>query len=373
MEEVDILGSEIGVEIEAPDAVVLDDFYVTLFSSIQDFYERKIFCDLNIYCQPEGEDQEDESKKAIRCHSLILASVVPAIKNLLKLSEWDPAQEADCLYLPDISYHVMKEFVDQIYVKLSEASDVFELQVDKDIANVLGLITGLDYVNCDKEAVKFIPQDAIPRTSTGEIDYDAFNKNAHIAKAVKAQTAATQAKTNFNAAVRVSESGSNPFLKDSTPPQMSDIIQIVDGKVNVSQGPGTHLKPLEEIVKESQPSVSPSKVSQKRKADTAPVTVEPKKQPLLPSPAIFANEPKTKYSTTCNVFNRSCFHRIENAAFGFIRNNGIFRAVTQPYYATPKITDDKSNIMITAEGAARQFRMKLPDKAFVALVAVGMR
>jgi len=56
-----------------------------------------------------------------------------------------------------------------------------------------------------------------------------------------------------------------------------------------------------------------------------------------------------------------------------MRNNGIFRAVTQPYYTTSKVTDDRDNIMTTAEGAARQFRMKLPDKALVALVAVGMR
>ena len=80
-----------------------------------------------------------------------------------------------------------------------------------------------------------------------------------------------------------------------------------------------------------------------------------------------------QYNTNSNQFNRTSFHRIENAAFGFIRNNGVFRAVTQPYYATPRVTDDRDNVMVTPEGAARQFRMKLPDKGLVVLVAVGMR
>ena len=96
-------------------------------------------------------------------------------------------------------------------------------------------------------------------------------------------------------------------------------------------------------------------------------------QPDLPVPPIFRGEAATKFNTNCNAFQRSFASRVEQVAAGFIRNNGCFRAVTQPYYTTPKITDDKSNVMMTAEGTCRQFRMKLPDKLFVAIVAVGMR
>ena len=51
----------------------------------------------------------------------------------------------------------------------------------------------------------------------------------------------------------------------------------------------------------------------------------------------------------------------------------MFRATTQPYYASPVVTDDPANVMLTPEGTARQFRMKLPDKPLVALLALGIR
>ena len=51
----------------------------------------------------------------------------------------------------------------------------------------------------------------------------------------------------------------------------------------------------------------------------------------------------------------------------------MFRATTQPYYASPVVTDVPDNVMLMPEGTARQFRMKLPDKPLVALLALGIR
>jgi len=402
-----------------------EDFYVTFFTAVQEFYHRQSFCDLAIFC---GKSSKTEAPSVVRCHALVLASLVPAVKNLLRLSEWDPKEEAHVLQLPDIDYQVVKSFVDDIYDKLSHSTDDFELDVNPDLAKVLGIQSadgqgGNNYDSClvtaaVEKAAKIIPHSAIPRTQTGEVDYEAFNKNAHLAKAMKVETekaeivaaaaaraaAAEAAKiaavvksvkpSSKTSGIELNKSGPNPFLKIAQPPAITDLIQIVDGKVKVSQGQGSSFKPLEQAVKETnqlasssnQQTAAPAEARGiKRPAPAAenaaapaepqpqPPPSPPKKQPELPTPAIFNDEPPTKYNTMCNVFSKASFGRIETAVFGFIRNNGIFRAVTQPYYTTPKVTDDRGNIMITSAGAARQFRMKLPQKSLVALVAVGRR
>ncbi len=57
---------------------------------------------------------------------------------------------------------------------------------------------------------------------------------------------------------------------------------------------------------------------------------------------------------------------------GFTRMEGMFRAKTDTYFANSRIISDKDNTIMIGD-TARQFRMKLPNHDFVALVAVGVR
>ena len=55
-----------------------------------------------------------------------------------------------------------------------------------------------------------------------------------------------------------------------------------------------------------------------------------------------------------------------------------FFQISDHFYATTKITQDKENTIITADSGPgdnepRQFRMKLPDKTIIAFLAVGMK
>ena len=114
--------AEADADAEADEAEELEDdddrqdFYGTLFSGIKAFYEREVFCDLRLYAQSsnvalKGRMEEAGRLAYVPCHALVLASVVPALKNLLKITEWDPKVEAYCIYLPDVEYVVIKKFV----------------------------------------------------------------------------------------------------------------------------------------------------------------------------------------------------------------------------------------------------------------------
>ena len=56
----------------------------------------------------------------------------------------------------------------------------------------------------------------------------------------------------------------------------------------------------------------------------------------------------------------------------------IYLMVSDHFYATTKVTQDKENTIITGgtgpgDNEPRQFRMKLPDKTIVAFLAVGIK
>ena len=112
------------------------------------------------------------------------------------------------------------------------------------VASVFGMSTGLDY------------KPPVPLTADGAIDYDSFNKNAQFVNAMKEQKAALEAATlaaraATEAAARATSEaaaaaksrpkvddsgGPNPFLKAAGVTPMSELVQIVDGKVNINEG-----------------------------------------------------------------------------------------------------------------------------------------
>ena len=69
---------------------------------------------------------------------------------------------------------------------------------------------------------------------------------------------------------------------------------------------------------------------------------------------------------------KASFTNMELVKDGFTRQEGMFRAKTDTYFANSRIISDKDNTIMIGE-SARQFRMKLPNREFVALVAVGVR
>jgi hypothetical protein len=70
--------------------------------------------------------------------------------------------------------------------------------------------------------------------------------------------------------------------------------------------------------------------------------------------------------------NKASFTTIDMVKDGFTRQEGMFRAKTDTYYANSRIVAEKDNTIMIGE-SARQFRMKLPNHEFVALLAVGVR
>ena len=73
----------------------MGDFYRNTFSYILDCYKSEKFCDVRIFARPESFSKEcitDESYvggnlQSISCHSLVLASVAPALKEILLVPE----------------------------------------------------------------------------------------------------------------------------------------------------------------------------------------------------------------------------------------------------------------------------------------------
>jgi len=70
--------------------------------------------------------------------------------------------------------------------------------------------------------------------------------------------------------------------------------------------------------------------------------------------------------------NKASFSGMEMLKDGFTNQQGMFRAKTDSYFANSRIISDKDNTIMIGD-SARQFRMKLPNSDFVALVAVGTR
>ena len=73
-----------------------EDFFSRLFSSVMSQYRRQKFCDATLYAK---DDSDPEILKSLKCHSLILCSVVPALKELLLESD-----DEKHLMFPDLKF-----------------------------------------------------------------------------------------------------------------------------------------------------------------------------------------------------------------------------------------------------------------------------
>ena len=113
-----------------------DDFFTRLFASVLEQFKRQKFCDVVLYAK---EDSNPSRMKPIRCHSLILVSVVPALKELLL----DSIEEAH-LIIPDLMFSQIQKFIRCIYTGLIQTTD-FTLEMSQSMASVFGMIDGSVY------------------------------------------------------------------------------------------------------------------------------------------------------------------------------------------------------------------------------------
>ena len=99
-----------------------------LFQNIVKYWETQTFCDLTIF------GQENETYKGIKCHSLVLCSVAPALKNLLL----EQNEDEKYLFLPEIEFELVSKFICDIYQGL--CTNDFLLNFPEDLGQVFCMI-----------------------------------------------------------------------------------------------------------------------------------------------------------------------------------------------------------------------------------------
>ena len=96
-----------------------------LIDNIKEYFETGTFCDLTIF------GQCDEGFQGIKCHSLVICFFIPALKHLIE------DNEDKCLFLPEIPFNILSNFVTEIYQELD--SKFFELPITGELADVFGI------------------------------------------------------------------------------------------------------------------------------------------------------------------------------------------------------------------------------------------
>ena len=74
-----------------------------LIDNIKEYFETGTFCDLTIF------GQCDEGFQGIKCHSLVICFFIPALKHLIE------DNEDKCLFLPEIPFNTLSNFVTELY------------------------------------------------------------------------------------------------------------------------------------------------------------------------------------------------------------------------------------------------------------------
>ncbi len=95
------------------------------WTSIKEFYDKGLFCDLKILCLPKGQDAVEEAKhEEIICHSVVLAAMSP----MISLAALDAVNNEEAvLYLVDYNEADVRFAVDTLYSCLVQEKDMEEL------------------------------------------------------------------------------------------------------------------------------------------------------------------------------------------------------------------------------------------------------
>ena len=90
------------------------------WSNIQSFYQKSLFCDVELICYKENE------KRSILCHKLILSSISSFFRKILLSTK---NSDAPCvIYFNDYEYQNMKCIIDNIYKALSNPGSFTSIQ-----------------------------------------------------------------------------------------------------------------------------------------------------------------------------------------------------------------------------------------------------
>ena len=81
------------------------------WSNIESFYEKNLFCDIELICFKGRE------KKSILCHKLVLASISSFFRKILSGTE--NSDKSCVIYFTDHEYQNIKSIIDNIYKALS--------------------------------------------------------------------------------------------------------------------------------------------------------------------------------------------------------------------------------------------------------------
>ena len=60
----------------------MDGFYNCVFNYVLECYETQKFCDVHIYAR-QDDDSMTTTMGSVKCHSIVLASVAPALTDVL--------------------------------------------------------------------------------------------------------------------------------------------------------------------------------------------------------------------------------------------------------------------------------------------------
>ena len=81
------------------------------WSNIQSFYQKSLFCDVELICYKENE------KRSILCHKLVLSSISSFFRKILTAME---NSDGPCvIYFNDYKYQNIRCIIDNIYKALS--------------------------------------------------------------------------------------------------------------------------------------------------------------------------------------------------------------------------------------------------------------
>ncbi len=90
----------------------LNNFYATLFKAIRQCFDEETFCDVRLYANDDSNKSNKPSLKCIPCHALVLCSVAPAFKNVIRELCQNGSQKFEnnfVLFLPSYSLPVTKQ------------------------------------------------------------------------------------------------------------------------------------------------------------------------------------------------------------------------------------------------------------------------
>lgn len=260
---------------------------------------------------------------------------------------------------------VVEKFVRDVYIGL--CSTEFVLNMSFDLAKSFGMLSEVNELD-DKSGIIHLRNTSQLDDSDGNDGHDGMDMNDDDDNDNDNDN---DLDDDYDPKHDLEES--MEILGESTVP----VIEYDKGKLKNLLGKGGRIiKQERNLLKESRKAAaasyrSPPKKAMKRPAETHYIKDEDmplKMRKDLPQRIV---QGPMRYSPKLSMM-KPAFKKVETAKNCFYKNNGMFRATTDSFFANANVVSDRDNLILIG-GTPRQFRMKLPDTKLIALVAVGVR